>query len=110
MLSGNDYYSSTSRSDYLTLRESVQMQWRKESNQFYFGVQVDQTRNEVRSRSLGRDTETGIGEWLHDWSPYVSFRYNTKNGHSLYASYQGSSNQMNPAKNARVQNAMFNML
>ena len=100
--SANDYYSSTSRSDYLALRESVQMQWRKESNQFYFGVQVHQTRNEVRSRSLGRDTETGIGEWLHDWSPYVSFRYNTNNGHSLFASYQGNSNQVSGSRIAPV--------
>ena len=96
--SANDYYSSTSRSNYLTLRESVQMQWRKESNQFYFGVQVHQTRNEVRSRSLGRNTETGIGEWLYDWSPYVSFRYNTQSGHSLYASYQGSTNQVSGSR------------
>ena len=46
--SANDYYSSSSRSDYLLLRERLQMQWRKESNQFYFGLQHDQTRNEVR--------------------------------------------------------------
>ncbi len=96
--SANDYYSSTSRSDYLLLRESLQMQWRKESNQFYFGVQHDQTRNEVRSRSLGKDTETGIGEWLHDWSPYINFRYSNKEGHTLYASYQGSSNQVSGSR------------
>ena len=96
--SANDYYSSTSRSDYLLLRESVQMQWRKESNQFYFGVTHDQTRNEVRARSLGKDTETGIGEWLHDWSPYVSIRYNGKEGHSLYATYQGRSNQVSGSR------------
>ena len=92
--SPNDYYSSTSRSDYLLLRERLQMQWRKESNQFYFGLQHDQTSNEVRSRSLGRDTESGIGEWMHDWSPFISFRYSTKRGHSFSARYEGSSNQV----------------
>ena len=96
--SANDYYSSTSRSDYLTVRESLQMQWRKESNQFYFGVHVHQTRNEVRARSLGKDTQTGIGEWLHDWSPYISVRYNTQKGHSFYASYQGNSNQVSGSR------------
>ncbi|MDY6417731.1 MAG: outer membrane beta-barrel protein, partial [Bacteroidales bacterium] len=96
--SANDYYSSTSRSDYLTVRESLQMQWRKESNQFYFGVHVHQTRNEVRARSLGKDTQTGIGEWLNDWSPYISVRYNTQKGHSFYASYQGNSNQVSGAR------------
>ena len=96
--SANDYYSSTSRSDYLLLRERLQMQWRKENNQVFFGLQHDQTRNEVRSRSLGRDTESGIGEWMHDWSPYVSVRFNGKNGHSIYASYQGNSNQVSGAR------------
>ena len=92
--SPNDYYSSTSRSDYLLLRERLQMQWRKENNQFYFGLQHDQTRNEIRSRSLGKDTESGIGEWLHDWSPFISFRYSTKSGHSFSARYEGTSNQV----------------
>ena len=96
--SANDYYSSTSRNDYILLRERLQMQWRKESNQFYFGLQHDQTRNEVRSRSLGRDTETGIGEWLHDWSPFINFRYSGKEGHSLSARYEGSSNQVSGSR------------
>ena len=96
--SANDYYSNTSRSDYLLLRERLQMQWRKESNQFYFGLQHDQTRNEVRSRSLGRDTQTGIGEWMHDWSPFINFRYNGKSGHSLSVRYEGSSNQVSGSR------------
>ena len=91
--SANDYYSSRSRNDYLLLNQSLQMQYRKESNQFYFGLQHAQTRNEVRSRTLGRDTETGIGEWLHDWSPYVSIRWSGKEGQSVRVSYQGSSSQ-----------------
>ena len=96
--SANDYYSSTSRSDYLLLRERLQMQWRKESNQFYFGLQHDQTRNEIRSRSLGKDTESGIGEWMHDWSPYVNFRYSNQQGHSLSARYEGNSNQVSGSR------------
>ena len=96
--SANDYYSSSSRSDYILLRERLQMQWRKESNQFYFGLQHDQTRNEVRARSLGRNTETGIGEWMHDWSPFINFRYNGKEGHTFYARYEGSSNQVSGSR------------
>ncbi|MBP5336719.1 MAG: outer membrane beta-barrel protein [Bacteroidales bacterium] len=91
--SANDYYSTMSRNDYLLLHQSLQMQYRKENNQFYLGLTHDQTRNEVRSRTLGRDTETGIGEWLHDWSPYISFRWNWESGHSLSAYYQGSTSQ-----------------
>ena len=92
--SANDYYSSTSRSDYLLLRKRLQMQWRKESNQFYFGVQHDRIRNEVRARSQGRDTESGIGEWMRNWSPFITFRYSAKSGHSFSARYEGSSNQV----------------
>ena len=91
--STNDYYSSRSRNDYLMLRQSLQMQYRKESNQFFFGMMHDQIRNEMRSRTLGRDTETGIGEWLHNWSPYISLRYSSKEGHTLTAYYQGNSSQ-----------------
>ena len=100
--SANDYYSSMSRNDYLLLNQSLQMQYRRDNNQFYFGLAHHQTRNEVRSRMLGRDTASGIGEWLHDWSPYINFRWNGSEGHSLDASYQGSSSrpaaiQLNPA-------------
>ena len=96
--SANDYYSSTSRSDYILLRERLQMQWRKESNQFYFGLQHDQTRNEIRARSLGKDTQSGIGEWMHNWSPYVNFRYSNKDGHSLSVRYEGNSNQVSGSR------------
>ena len=91
--SANDYYSSRSRNDFFLLNQILQMQYRRESNQFYFGLQHAQTRNEVRSRTLGRDTETGIGEWLQDWSPFISFRWNWESGHTLYAYYQGTSSQ-----------------
>ena len=91
--SANDYYSTMSRNDYLLLHQSLQMQYRKDNNQFYFGLTHDQTRNEMRSHQLGRDTETGIGEWLHDWSPYVSIRWNWESGHALRAYYQGTSSQ-----------------
>ena len=91
--SANDYYSSRSRNDFFLLNQSLQMQYRKESNQFYFGLQHAQTRTEVRSRTLGRDTETGIGEWLHDWSPYVSIRWSGKEGQSVDLFYQGGGSQ-----------------
>jgi hypothetical protein len=91
--SANDYYSTNSRNDYLTLNQRLQMQYTKEGNQFYFGLTHDQARNEVRMRSLGRDTETGIGEWLHNWAPFVNFRYSSKDGHTISFTYQGSSSQ-----------------
>lgn len=93
--SANDYYSSRSQSDYLLFRERLQMQYKwKPTAYFYFGAQLDQTRNEVRTRSLGRDTQTGIGEWLGDWSPYMTLRLAGSDGKNLIATYQGSSNQV----------------
>ncbi|MBQ9660337.1 MAG: outer membrane beta-barrel protein [Bacteroidales bacterium] len=97
--SANDYYSTSSRTDYLLFRERLQMQYKwKPTAYFYFGAQLDQTRNEVRTRSLGRDTQTGVGEWLHDWSPYVTLRLSGDSGKSLTVSYQGSSNQVSGAQ------------
>lgn len=99
--SANEYYSSYSRSDYLLLDQSLQMQYKKDSKQFFFGVQHNQTRNEVRSRSLGREISTGIGEWLHDWAPYLSVRTGS-NGHSLSINYRGESNQVSGTRIAPV--------
>ena len=99
--SANAYYSSGSRSDYLLLDQSLQMQYKKENKQFFFGVQHAQTRNEIRSRSLGQETSTGIGEWLHDWAPYLSVRTGG-NGHSLYFNYEGRSNQVSGTRIAPV--------
>ena len=93
--SANDYYSSRSQTDYFLFRERVQLQYKwKPTAYFYFGAQLDQTRNEVRSRSLGRDTQTGIGEWLGDWSPYMTLRLSNADGMSLNINYQGSANQV----------------
>ena len=99
--SANGYYSSASRSDYLLLDQSLQMQYQKAGKQFFFGVQHAQTRNEIRSRSLGKDTATGLGEWLHDWAPYLSVRTGD-NGHSLSVNYQGQSNQVSGSRIAPV--------
>ena len=95
----NDYYTSRSQSDYLLFRERLQLQYKwKPTAYFYFGAQLDQTRNEIRTRALGRQTQTGLGEWLHDWSPYVTLRLGGQDGKSLSVSYQGNSNQVSGAQ------------
>ena len=99
--SANAYYSSSSRSDYLLLNQSLQVQYKKDDKQFFFGVQHAQARNEVRTRSLGRDASTGIGEWLHDWSPYLSIR-GGDNGHSFYIDYDGETNQVSGTRIAPI--------
>ena len=71
-------------------------QYKKEQISVQLGVQLQESLNETRSRSLGQETETGIGEWLFDWSPYInlrwgkmqrrfSFNYNGRSSQPLYS-------------------------
>ena len=88
----NDYYSTSMRNDYHYLQEIVQFQYKKDRTSVQLGFQLQETLNQTRSRSLGRDTETGIGEWLLDWSPYVNIRWG-KPQHSYRFLYNGRSSQ-----------------
>ena len=86
----NDYYSSSTDSRYLYFFEILQLQYRKDQTYLQFGAQLQETLNETRSRSLGRDSESGLGEWLLDWSPYFNFRL-AKQQTSFNLSYSGRS-------------------
>ena len=86
----NDYYSSSTDSRYLYFFEILQLQYRKDQTYLQFGAQLQETLNETRSRSLGRDSESGLGEWLLDWSPYFNFRW-AKQQTSFNLSYSGRS-------------------
>ena len=88
----NDYYSTSMRNDYYYLQEIVQFQYKKDRTSIQLGFQLQESLNETRSRSLGRDTETGIGEWLLDWSPYVNIRWG-KAQHNYSFFYNGRSSQ-----------------
>ena len=88
----NDYYSTAMRNDYYYLQEIVQFQYKKERTSVQLGFQLQESLNETRSRSLGRDTQTGIGEWLLDWSPYVNLRFG-KAQRELGIFYTGRSSQ-----------------
>ncbi len=88
----NDYYSTFTKNRYAYINESVQFQYKKEKSSFQFGAQMQETLNETRAKSLGRETESGIGEWLLDWNPYFTYRWNYQ-AKSISASYSGRSSR-----------------
>ena len=74
----NDYYSTQSKNTYVVMGQSAQFQYKKEQTSVQLGVQTQETLNETYTKSLGRETTTGKGEWLFDWSPYLSVRWSKK--------------------------------
>ncbi len=86
----NDYYSSYTKNTYIYFNESVQFQYKKDRTSVQLGAQMQETLNETRAKSLGRETESGLGEWLFDWNPYLNFRW-MKQQNSFNFSYNGRS-------------------
>ncbi|MBQ5935622.1 MAG: outer membrane beta-barrel protein [Bacteroidales bacterium] len=97
----NDYYSTSTKNKYIYFNETVQFQYRKDQTSIQLGAQMQETLNETRARSLGRDTETGIGEWLLDWNPYLNFRW-MKKQNSFDFSYNGRSSRPSAARQMPV--------
>ena len=71
----NDYYSSYTKNRYIYFNESIQFQYKKDRTSLQLGAQLQETLNETRAKSLGHETESGLGEWLFDWNPYLNFRW-----------------------------------
>ena len=97
----NDYYSTSTKNKYIYFNETVQFQYRKDQTSIQLGAQMQETLNETRARSLGRDTETGIGEWLLDWNPYLNFSW-MKKQNSFTFSYNGRSSRPSAARQMPV--------
>ena len=90
--SNNEYYSSYSDNLYVYNKGLAAIQYSNDTSTVQFGVTLDATLNEIKARSLGKDTYTGQGEWLMNWAPYASYQYK-KNNTELYLGYFGNSNQ-----------------
>ena len=86
----NDYYSTLSKNTYVVLGQSAQFQYKKEQSSVQLGVQTQETLNETYTKSLGHETTTGKGEWLFDWSPYMSIRLSKKQSRANFY-YNGRS-------------------
>ena len=97
----NDYYSSFTKSLYVYFNESVQFQYKKDQTSLQLGAQMQETLNETRARTLGVETETGLGEWLLDWNPYFNFRWR-KQQNSFYVFYSGRASRPSIARQMPV--------
>ena len=97
----NDYYSTFTRSRYVYFNESIQFQYAKDALSLQIGAQMQETLNETRAKSLGKETETGMGEWLLDWNPYFRLRWN-KQQKSVNVSYSGNSRRPSAANQLPV--------
>ena len=97
----NDYYSSFTKNRYIYFNESVQFQYNKDQLSLQLGAQMQETLNETRSRTLGVETETGMGEWLLDWNPYFNFRW-MKQQNRFNFSYSGRSTRPSAARQMPV--------
>ncbi|MBR1573298.1 MAG: outer membrane beta-barrel protein [Bacteroidales bacterium] len=85
----NDYYSTSSHNRYIWLNERLLVQYRKDPFNLTGGLQVEQSNNETRSVSLGKES-FAPGEWRVNLAPYVTFRY-AKEALSFYAYLDGRS-------------------
>ena len=68
----NDYYSSFSRNDDMTIRERLLAQYKKDDTSILFGFQIDQEHNVTTARQLGIENTVGKNEWIINWAPYVN--------------------------------------
>ena len=87
----NDYYSTSSKSRYVYFTENVQLQYEKGPTTVQFGADLQETLNEVTSRSRGVTSESGIGEWLFNWSPYLRLRWRKGSGANFSTYLSGRS-------------------
>ena len=97
----NDYYSSFTKNRYIYFNESVQFQYKKDQSSLQLGAQMQETLNETRAKSLGRETESGLGEWLFDWNPYLNYRW-TKQQNRFSVFYNGRSTRPSVANQMAV--------
>ena len=97
----NDYYSSFTKNRYVYFNESIQFQYKKDKSSLQLGAQMQETLNEIRAKSLGRETESGLGEWLFDWNPYFNY-YWTKQQNRFSLFYSGRSTRPSTANQMAV--------
>ena len=97
----NDYYSAFTNNRYIYFNESVQFQYKKDAMSLQLGAQMQETLNETRAKSLGKETETGLGEWLLDWNPYFNFRWMKQQNH-ISVFYSGHSTRPSAARQRPV--------
>ena len=76
----NDYYSSESRTDFISQRYNVRVQYKIDPySSITLGGRVNGVLNEVFSKSYGIEEVTGKDEWLWYVTPDIRFQFNKGN-------------------------------
>ncbi len=91
--SANDYYTTASLNRSLTGRGAVLAQYSTDKSVLQAGISVNSSNLYTYSKSLGQEKELGIGEWLWNWAPQLSYSHG-----NTYISYHGHSSQPNQEK------------
>ena len=97
----NDYFSSFTKNRYVSFNESVQFQYSKDQLSVQLGAQLQEMLNETRAKTMGVETETGMGEWLLFWNPYLNIRW-IKQQKRISLFYNGRSTRPSAARQLPV--------
>ena len=89
----NAYYSTSSQNRYIFFRELIQFQYQKGYTSVQLGANLQESLNEVTSVSRGVTTQSGIGEWIFDWSPYMQLRWRKGQQANFFIFYNGNASQ-----------------
>lgn len=94
----NPYYSSRSDNAVRSAQTRLLLQWSKGQTSLRVGASALAMNNETYSESFGIKTDTGVGEWLWNWAPFLNFNTGRENT-SFSAHYNGSAD---PPSNRRM--------
>ena len=99
--STNTYYTSASDNIFMQERLRMLMEYKTDTVSVQFGLIGDLANTTNRATSMGKESITGKGEWLFNWSPFAAFRYklNSQRVNLYYNGYtrQVSARQLSPA-------------
>lgn len=89
----DDYYSSQTDNKYIKGEGQFLMQYKSDTTDVQFGVSCEVYKNGTVSKSLGTVSETGRGDWMADWAPFLTYRYNAGRNR-IDAYYRGAGRQV----------------
>lgn len=75
-MSVNDYYSSYSKNDNISMSGDLLAQYAKDSHTLHAGLSFYEILNVVKARTLGVETITGKHDWMFRWAPSLRYNYN----------------------------------
>lgn len=74
-MSANDYYSSYSKNDNVSLSGRLLAQYAKDSHTLHAGLSFYEILNVIHAKTLGVETVTGKDDWMFRWAPSLRYNY-----------------------------------